>query len=118
VDNKRPSAAFIEKICIVIRTTCGVRRHGNRADLHRAEIGDGEFGNVRQKQHDSLLFLDPQSEESISRTIHLLRNLSVGELSRFGPYRDLLAASLAQVAVEKVIDNVVKIGNLSCLPKL
>ncbi len=106
-------ARLLAEVRVVGGPQQGVARHGDRADLHRRQIGGGQLGRVGQDQQHAPLRLDARAQERRRDAIDQRSHIAVAERLAFEPDGGPVAAAGAQVAVDEVGADVVPGGEVA-----
>ena len=113
VDDQDLGPALDQKIGVVGSTERGVSRNRDSADLHHAKIGGRELGTIREKQQNSLFFLNAECTEPGSNPIDLLGYLGVSSPLIVANDGGPIAAAFSNVAIYEMVDYIELFGKLS-----
>ena len=101
-DDSHTRARVIQQVCVIGGFQQSVDRDRNRPDLDRTEKADSKLGRIQQQQEDALFDAHAKTSESIAHLVYPLKEFAIGELNIPALNCYFCAATLCNVAVDKI----------------
>ena len=101
MNDHRTGATLGERVGVVRRTQAGTRRHGDRPNLHRAEVRGRELRPIRQYEENALFLVEAQAPKAVANAVGQCRQLTVGHPAVTAPDGDLVASPFGKVPIDE-----------------